>query len=292
MVSEDIKNKLVSLAITADNKKLAGCIPDTPDDRDYIKTTESSILPENFSLKVFAPEVRNQMQTSACSGFATAAAVYILRYRMLKQMLNSDEEVKNQLFNLSPLYNYFNARYMDASLSTYNTVFSDTGATLRGVMKGLKEFGVIPESAMPFNKYAPTSIPPTASIHRDLNFKINEFLRIPVNEAAIELCKNVLAIEQLPIITGVLLYSDQMASFSKYGYLDPVKDPKTSKLIGGHAICITGYKKDYLSGKEYFEFINSWGTCYGDKGYGYMPVEFMTNSNYIIDTWTFAKNYF
>jgi len=45
-----------------------------------------------------------------------------------------------------------------------------------------------------------------------------------------------------------------------------VKVAANPKLLGGHAICIVGYSEE----KKQFKFANSWGTGWGEQGYGYI----------------------
>lgn len=276
------------------NARLLGCKPDKPDNRDHIKLCASvyndTISGINeFSLRKYAPPVQNQKDTSACTGFAGAASVFILLKKMAEHSKSGDEA-----FLLSPLYIYYNARFIDFMFKDqfYGKTTSplpDQGATLRSLMQGLKKYGVIPESYMPFYKFNPSSNPPS-DITADLNFKIHEYLRIDPNNDPVTVCKNVLVSEHLPIIAGIYLYDEQMDYFDYYGYLTPCEDIESAELIGGHAICITGFRQH--KGETYFEFINSWGTSTGDFGYGYLPASFLADSHYVMDMWTFDKSYF
>ncbi len=46
----------------------------------------------------------------------------------------------------------------------------------------------------------------------------------------------------------------------------------------GHAVALVGYGKGAdFPGGGYFIFRNSWGTGFGDQGYGYMPFEYVLN---------------
>jgi hypothetical protein len=50
--------------------------------------------------------------------------------------------------------------------------------------------------------------------------------------------------------------------------------------LGQHCVCVCGYDKDYLT------FANSWGTKWGDKGYGYLPWEYV--EHYVYEIWVTA----
>ena len=57
---------------------------------------------------------------------------------------------------------------------------------------------------------------------------------------------------------------------------------KNEKHRGGHAICAIGYDDDKVikhgngvETKGAIRFANSWGTNWGDKGFGWMPYEYI-----------------
>jgi GNAT superfamily N-acetyltransferase len=56
-----------------------------------------------------------------------------------------------------------------------------------------------------------------------------------------------------------------------------VDDP----IIGGHQVCIDGYSPR----KQAFHFTNSWGSEWGEQGYGWMPYEYF--DRFLIDAWTY-----
>lgn len=266
-----------------------GCIKDTYDERDHIKKIDLNSIPkkvaldnnDSFTLRDLAPEVTNQGSTSACGGFAAANAMYILMNKMTRKM-----GIDMKQYTISPSYIYWNAR----TGGDYSAKPSDSGCQLRDVMKALKNEGVVPDSIMPFSKYAAKKAPPVELIDETKNFKIKEYLRIPYGKDAFNTIKNVLSVEQLPIIIGLILYKEQMGEAEYSGYLDPLKDPFSASQVGGHAVCITGYFK---KGEEYYlEFLNSWGKSFGDNGYCYFPASFLTEPYYVMDSWTVDKGYF
>jgi hypothetical protein len=48
---------------------------------------------------------------------------------------------------------------------------------------------------------------------------------------------------------------------------------------GGHAVAVTGFVRDAsYAGGGYLVFKNSWGTAFGDKGYGHLPLDYCSVS--------------
>ena len=62
--------------------------------------------------------------------------------------------------------------------------------------------------------------------------------------------------------------------------------PGTSEVaIGAHALLAAGYDDS----RNVFSVRNSWSANWGDKGYCYIPYDYMTDSNLASDIWTIRK---
>ena len=57
------------------------------------------------------------------------------------------------------------------------------------------------------------------------------------------------------------------------------------ELLGGHAVALVGFDDN----RSVFIVRNSWGEEWGDKGYFYMPYEFILNPQFASDFWTITK---
>lgn len=277
------------------DKIVYGCIKDPEDLRDIIKSVPRASIVEadkssDFSLKEFLHEVRNQGNTGSCTGFATAYALYILASRLLYGDSVFSENVVTPsgdkvLPPFSPLWNYYNARCFD------NWQDKDDGATIRSAMRSLADCGGIQEGRFPFNKYTPLSKPPRFG-DEVVKYKIRLYNRVLIyadNNYMVQTLKAILSEEKLPVVAGIRLYKD---SYNKDGIFNPLSDSQRSdgNYLGGHAICITGYKM--IDDQLYFEFVNSWGKSWGTEGFGYINSSMINDMNYITDLWTFDKEYF
>jgi C1A family cysteine protease len=60
----------------------------------------------------------------------------------------------------------------------------------------------------------------------------------------------------------------------------PMPD-QSEQLLGGHAVLIVGYDIH----THLFTFQNSWGTGWGDKGFGYLPFDYLASHGLASDMW-------
>ena len=260
----------------------SGLIPDKEDTRDHIKkmTLKVGASTKCFSLRKYIPGgILNQKSTGACTGYAAAQAMNILINRML-ELMNKSENVK--FISLSPTWIYYNARKYD-NFSTSE----DEGATLRSVVKALKSPGAVHMDAMN-TSYSVTKEPPVG-IEKLPMYKIAEYARIISDKDVIENMQRTLDTEHLPILCGVKLYQNAVDDSYYNGGVIKYNNYKNDKYIGGHALCLIGYKT--IDNELYFECVNSWGSIYGDAGFCYLPASIFSTSN-VFDIWTFDRKYF
>lgn len=274
----DVRDKIKESPIKVGNTPIVETINQTNKDQYSIRITDTS-------LRSYAPEsyLFNQKQINACGGFSGAAAMYILMNRM--QSMSSGLSCNYKVPYFSPLWIYWYARDYDG----FGATSRDCGTTLRSVMKALANPGVVEEKVWKQYSHFPTT-EPDANAKEANKIKIHGYFRIQQDSTAPQLAKDVLAIEQLPIIAGINIYIEQLSKAYRNGIFDSVRNKDKAELVGGHAVCITGYKQ--INDKTYLEFINSWGPDFGDNGYGYFPIEWLMDDFYCFDAWTFDKKYF
>ena len=72
--------------------------------------------------------------------------------------------------------------------------------------------------------------------------------------------------EGFPFVFGITVYESMMSDAVAQTGIVPM--PTTQeKVLGGHAILAVGFDDK----TQRFKFRNSWGTTWGDDGYGYLP---------------------
>jgi C1A family cysteine protease len=62
----------------------------------------------------------------------------------------------------------------------------------------------------------------------------------------------------------------------------PIPDTATEDLVGGHALNLVGWNDN----TNRFIVQNSWNSAWGDKGYCYIPYDYILDPNLSDDFWT------
>ena len=172
----------------------------------------------------------------------------------------------------------------------------DTGAYLRSTLEALVLFGVPPEEYWPY-AVADFDKEPGAFLYSfAANYQALNYYRLdPAGTTAANLLtaiKTNLA-AGLPSIFGFTVYNSYLqASTANKGAI-PFPLP-ADKVVGGHAVMVVGYN-DTLQIKNTgpgavattgaLLIRNSWGTGWGDGGYGWLPYEYVLRG-LATDWWT------
>jgi len=175
----------------------------------------------------------------------------------------------------------------------------DTGAFLRTTMGAMVLFGLPPEEYWPYNE-ADFDNEPTAFCYAFAqNYQAISYYRLdPPGTKATDLLNQIRVnlSAGLPSMFGFTVYSSieqADASGGKIPY-----PTKGDKILGGHAIVVAGYddkmkiKNTTAGAKETtgaFLIRNSWGTGWGDNGYGWLPYDYVIKG-LADDWWSLLKN--
>lgn len=241
-----------------------GWIPDMPDHRDFVYRVVAPIkLPIKVDLRSMDNPIMDQGALGSCTANAISAAYMFDLRRQGKA-----------LFTPSRLFIYYNERVMEG------TIDQDAGAMIRDGIKAINKLGVCNEDIWPYNIGDFAKKPDTKCFKEALKHKAIEYRRVmrSMNDM-----RGVLA-AGLPFVIGFSVYeSFESRKVSKTGVM--TMPGKKEKLLGGHAVMVVGYDND----KEYWIVRNSWGTGWGDKGYFYMPYDYLLNANLSDDFWVVQK---
>jgi hypothetical protein len=255
---------------------LSNLVPDRVDPRDYIFNIPAEVipnLPPAKSLKQYDVEIENQLSVGSCVANATCSALEILLQK------------NNTYTDLSRLFVYWNARAYYEELRG-----KDGGAYVVDGMKSCKEFGVCSEDDWVYDVSQVNVLPPEAAYTSALARTVGVYERVGQfaisgggDSNSVELIKATIAMG-FPVVIGMKLgqkFYNIVGPLTDHLSIYPTPVNVTdNKLIGRHAMCVIGYDNT-LGG---FIIENSWGTGWGDGGYGLIKYEIIAADCH--DAWT------
>jgi C1A family cysteine protease len=238
-----------------------GWRPDKPDFRDHIlkygalgTSIASTVdLRETGNL----PTVYDQGQLGSCTGNAIAGAI---EYASKAQ--------GKKVFMPSRLFIYYNERVIEG------TVSQDAGAEIRDGIKSVASDGVCDENLWPYDTAKFTDKPSYDAYAQAKRGIIKQYARVPV---AMHNIQNVLT-HKVPVVIGCSLYQSFESDAVAANGMVPMPNPSEQQ-IGGHCMLLVGYTQTH------FIVRNSWGDGWGDKGYCYIPFDYLLNTNLADDFW-------
>lgn len=196
-------------------------------------------------------------------------------------------------------------KYIDASRlflykATRNLMHAtgDSGAFLRSTMGALTLFGVPPEEYWQYSIPDFDNEPPAFCYAFAQNYQAITYYRLDPygtpKDALLNRIKTDLG-AGLPPMFGFTVYS----SVSQADKTGAIPYPTAGeKIVGGHAVVAVGYddartikntNRGAVETKGALLIRNSWGTGWGEAGYGWLPYEYVLKG-LAVDWWSLLKN--
>ena len=242
-------------------KRILNCIPSRETERDWrVENARGAgllaarpVIPSSRDLRETWWKIGDQGGTGSCVGWATADSV--LRWHFVK----GKRLGKNEL--LSPRFIWMASKETDPFVSQPTTFIETAGTSLKSALDIARKFGAVRDSVLPFGSGA--LYPDDAMTFYALaaQLKIASYFNLGTNPANWRMW---LATHG-PIQTRLDVDATWDNASATNGKLD-VYQPNTTR--GGHAVALVGYTPDR------FIVRNSWGTTWGDKGYGYASLRY------------------
>jgi len=217
-------------------------------------------MPAAHSLRNNCSPVRNQGNIGSCTGFSTAAAIEYLR--------RCDSDEFSTIY--SPLFLYYEAREREGTIDV------DCGAYIRTLMDVARKEGAAPESAWKYDEKRFAKLPNPTAYEKAKRWKLGAHYRCETMGQVLQAIA-----KGFPVVGGFMCHTGMEAPEVNRTGVIPLPRAKRDRPTGGHAVCFIGY--DHAT--RTVEFKNSWGTDWGDAGYGKLPFEYVERRDLSGDFW-------
>ena len=267
--------------------RAGGWLPDYPDSRDYtpeskpikqmLAKTGIRSVPKNLPKKVDISQWCSPIEDQGMIGSCTAhAAVGLIEYFERKAFGKHVDASRLFLYKVTR-----NLMHMTG----------DTGAFLRTTMEAMVLFGAPPEEHYPYQTDKYDIEPPAFAYSLAQNFQTVKYMRldpfVTPKQTLVDRIKEYVH-NGIPSMFGFTCFegisfamkADSTGRMSG----DIPYPPRSAKQQGGHAISIVGYDDDRVIQGDMqgsprttgaFKIRNSWGTSWGDGGYGWLPYKYV-----------------
>ncbi|MGZ8227933.1 MAG: C1 family peptidase [Methylococcaceae bacterium] len=281
-----------------------GWMRDLPDFRDYtpehakikpllagIKLVVSTAyaLPEEVDLRTWCSPIEDQLDLGSCTAQAGIGLIEFYERRAFDAHIDA-----------SRLFLYKATRKLLGWTG-------DTGAYLSTTMAAMTLFGAPPEKYWPYTTEKPgpfaataqdfDSEPPAFCFAYAQNYQSIQYFRLdPPGISPADLLQRIKTFltANMPSMCGFTVYSAYQYSGANGHFPFPCPGEQA---VGGHAVVVVGYDdakkiKNPICGEETTGALlirNSWGTSWGENGYGWLPYEYVLRGQ-ANDWWTLFKH--
>ncbi len=294
----------------AENSRIGlGWLPDLPDYRDFsfdedkiadehaargakksikgmlkkvgVDQPEKLSLPDKVNLVKWCSPIEDQSSIGSCTA---QAGVGLLEY--------FERRAYGKHINASRLFLYKVSRNL-------MHLTGDTGAYLRTTMGSMVLFGVPPEEYWPYKISDFDVEPPSFCYAFAQNYQAIQYFRLdPPGTTREDLLKRIQTFVAfgIPVMFGFTVFSSYEQAADNQGKIP--FPTRRDTVVGGHAVVVVGYdngipienkNRGGEKTKGALLIRNSWGTGWGDAGYGWLPYEYVMRG-LAIDWWSLLRS--
>lgn len=241
-------------------KHTYGWVKDDEDIRDFkFKVEKYVVLPEEFELPNLPP-VLDQKTLGSCTGHGVGQTDF---YTQLTQK-DLDAALPSRLMI------YYGEREMEG------TIGEDSGAQIRDGVKFLAKSGCCPEQMWPYDISKFTQRPPQPCWDEALKHQAIQYES--VNQTLNDI--QTALVSGFMVVFGFTVFASfETDSVARTGIV-PMPKPGEQEL-GGHCTTFCGFSNK----TRMLKCMNSWSDQWGDRGFFYLPYDFVLNKNWVSDLW-------
>ena len=231
--------------------------------RPFLSLVSRQQVPNTVDLRSFFPPIEEQFSSGSCVGNALAS---ILEYFYFSTTGHGKK--------FSRLFIYYNARMLEDEVSQRHATASDSGADLQFAIVSLIELGCCEDQYWPFYEHLINVRPQEQAYANSRYYRLDKFRGLSNNVNQLRQC----LAEGYPFVMAIKIFPSFASNH--HGYIPmPKRHEKPSQYR--HAVVCVGY----IHSARVFIIRNSHGIHWGDRGYGYLPYEYITDKVLTKDLW-------
>jgi hypothetical protein len=210
-------------------------------------------VPASKDLRAQWWNVGDQGSTGSCVGWATADSV--LRWHFVRTSRLQETDL------LSPRFIWMASKETDKLITRPTTFIEKEGTNLKSALDIARKFGVVRDSVLPFGSARLYAGDEKTFYVLAAKRKIRSYFNLGTNLTN----WRIWLAAKGPIVTRLDVDETWDDAAATSGNLDEYKQDTAR---GGHAVALVGYRPGR------FIVRNSWGTSWGDKGFGYASLAY------------------